>query len=1022
MSRPSIVIVPCIAFLACIFTPPSFGQSPAKNRIREAIESTSRVALHGNVHPLVRPEFDQGPVEGSLRLEDVTVVFSLTPAQQSDLKTLLDQQLNPDSPDFHQWLTPEQYADRFGLSPSDLEAVAGWLETQGLTVTQTARGGGWISFSGLAADVEAAFHTEIHRYIVNGQTYFANATNPELPSALARVVLGFRGLNNYRPKPMHVVRQLTAGSTPNFTSYLSGGNFLAPGDFATIYDVNALYSSGIDGTGQTIAVVGQTDFPMSDISTFRSLAGLPANNPTVLLIPGSADPGSTSTPDVTEADLDLEWSGAMAKNATVIFVNSTDAYDSLQYAIDQNLAAVISISYGACEQDMSTAQMNTLESMIQQANSEGITVVASSGDEGAAGCDLSSATSPIQAATHGLAVEVPSSLPNVTAMGGSEFNEGSGTYWQSLPAFPRADITPSALSYIPEKAWNDTSSTNGLLAGGGGPSAIFAKPSWQSGVTPNDNARDVPDLALSASPEHDGYLLCVQGSCVNGYRQNNAAQNLTVAGGTSVAAPTFAAIVALIVQKTGSRQGNINPTLYAMAANSPGAFHEITLGNNIVPCRPGTPNCPASAPYQFGFSASAGYNQVTGLGSVDALNLATAWNVSSSKDLPAPSLVTPAAGATGVVPSPTFTWTAVDGNAGYRILIATTAAALPTSASMVACSACTVVDATGPNVASYTATIPLAAGTYYWEVQAINPDNGTAAWSAVSSFASIGGPLAAATLTAPGNGATAVPLPPTFTWTSISGSAGYQILIANSPVGLPTNPSSTACGSCVVNTTTASTSYTPAASTLAGGTTYFWQAQAVASSGGGQTALWSGVSSFATAPSDFSLATAPGTMTLIRGSSGIANVTLTPINNFSGSVTLTCSVPGTLPGVTCSVGPLNGNNVATVTLIASSTARGFPATQRINRYGDGRVALLGLALLLMVLRNRQRARPEGQRIVYRQAALEILLASLLVANISCGGGSGGGATNSPAPESGSVIIQATSSSLSHSVSLTVNVS
>lgn len=155
-------------------------------------------------------------------------------------------------------------------------------------------------------------------------------------------------------------------------------------------------------------------------------------------------------------------------------------------------------------------------------------------------------------------------------MGGTEFNEGNGNYWLPAPNSGGVDVSPSALSYIPEVVWNDTLSSqntsNTLLAGGGGASTYVAKPSWQVGVTPNDNARDVPDVSLNASSLHDAYLVCVQGSCINGYR--NATLNLTVAGGTSAASPTFGAIVALLDEELGKPQGNINPILYAMAVGT----------------------------------------------------------------------------------------------------------------------------------------------------------------------------------------------------------------------------------------------------------------------------------------------------------------------------------------------------------------------------------------------------------------------------------------------------------------------
>jgi hypothetical protein len=583
---------------------------------------------------------------------------------------------------------------------------------------------------------------------VGGKTYYANASEPAMPAALADVVQGFTSLDNYGPKPRSVFRQANAGPQPDFTSYITGNIFMAPADFAVIYDLNPLYDNGIDGTGQSIAVMGQTDLvtdttgAASDVAAFRNAAGLPANPPNIVLVPGVSDP-KVVTGDIQEASLDVEWAGAVAKNATIIFVNggSEGVFSSaFPYAVDNNLAPVISISYGDCEAEWTSSELQSFASLGKEANAKGQTIVAAAGDSGAADCDEStSTTTVITSATQGLAVDFPASSPFVTAMGGTEFNEGAGNYWATAPN--GVDVSPSALFYIPEKAWNDTSTTNGLLAGGGGASTIEPKPSWQTGTgVPKDNVRDVPDLALNASPAHDGYLVCVQGSCVSGFRDPDnptLANALTVVGGTSAAVPSFGGIVALINQKTGSTQGNINYVLYPMAASSPAAFHDIITGDNKVPCTAGTVDCLNGG--EIGYSAGPGYDQATGLGSVDAYNLVTEWGSSGAGNLPAPTLSAPALGLANVSLTTTFSWTAVTGAAGYRIMIATSPADLTTNPAVGTCSGCAILDKTSGNSAtSYTpGSGALATGTlYYWQVQALEPStsSGTAAWSSVFVF------------------------------------------------------------------------------------------------------------------------------------------------------------------------------------------------------------------------------------------------------------------------------------------------
>ncbi|MGD0222288.1 MAG: protease pro-enzyme activation domain-containing protein [Terriglobia bacterium] len=1032
MRRKTIIALNLLALLWLVFLPGriSCAQSPQQDRISRPIAGSPAVWLEGNVRPMVQPENDMGPAEGSLKLENISLMFKLTASQQADLTELLAEQQDPSSPNYHHWLRPEQYADRFGLSPNDIKQVVAWLQSQGFTITQTARGRTWVSFSGTAAQVQAAFQTEIHNFSFHGQTYFANASEPAVPAALADVVLGVRGLDNYRLKPRSRVRHVKA--EPDFTSAISGNTFVAPGDFAVVYDVANLYNAGIDGTNQTVAVMGQTDLydSGSDVTAFRSAAGLPANSPKLELDPNSTDPGLSSG-DIEEASLDVEWAGAVAKNATIIYFYSTDVINySLYDAIDKNIAPVISISYGECEANWGSTPLSTLAQNAQRANSQGQTIVAAAGDSGAADCDVppANSTSVVTTAMHGLAVDAPASVPYVTGMGGTEFNEGSGLYWQAATSVT-GDIITSALSYIPEMGWNDTLSPvntqHELLAGGGGVSSYFTtKPTWQTGPgVPSDNARDVPDLSLNSSPVHEALLTCLQGSCVNGFRDAN--QDLTVVGGTSAAAPTFAGIVALINQQhvnTPPGQGNINPILYPMAQYAPAAFHDITTGNNMVPCEVGSPNCPTGG--EIGYSAGVGYDQVTGLGSVDAYNLVMEWD-STTAGLPAATLTAPANGATGVALTPAFSWSAVSGNNGYRIMIATSPADLTTNPGTSTCSACTIVDTTKANSSSYTPASALAAGTYFWQVQAIEPSSSTglAAWSEIFSFTTAGATLAAPTLSAPANGATAVSVTPTFTWTSVTGSTGYRILIAAVQSALPTNSAVGTCGGCAVGTTTTGTSYTPSASALVGGTTYYWEVQALAPSG--QNADWSSVFSFTTAAPDFSLSVSPTSLTIAPGANGTSTLTLTPINNIpTSSVTFTCST-GTLTGVTCSVGTLGANDQATVTITASSTARGFPAFPRNPRFGAWWVAGVALLCLLLIALSRLRRGGVPAAIwIVRHVALGAVLAALLLASLSCGssGGGGGGGSTSPQPESGTVTVTGTSTSTTHNAQISVTVS
>ncbi|WP_263352535.1 protease pro-enzyme activation domain-containing protein [Acidicapsa acidisoli] len=617
------------------------GQAPAPTaRVAAEINGSQMTALPNSKRSLALAQYDTGRLSPATKLQGISISFSRSESQEASLKALMAAQQNPSSPQYHQWLTPDQFAAQFGMSDADLAKVQTWLEQQGFSVDSVARSKNMIRFSGTARQVEMAFATEMHTYSVKTSTgvesHFAPSTALSVPSALAGVVESIRNLDDFRPRSHRKAMPLGVAH-PNYTDG-SGGHELAPADIYTIYDVTPLYSAGITGTGQSIALIGQSDVDLTDIANFRTAAGLPATTPTKVLVPGSGAPYFSSG-DESESDLDLEWSGAIAKSANLIFVytgdssNSSGAFDSIIYAIDQRIAPIISSSYGDCETDLNGSN---LETNFEQAAAQGQTVLSAAGDDGSTDCFVD--TNLTVAQQGALAVDYPASSPNVTGIGGTEFAgdaSAAGTYWNSSNGTGGS----SAIEYIPETTWNDDSTcksdaSSPLCATGGGASFLFTKPSWQTGAgVPADGARDVPDIALDASNVHDPYVYCssdiaatgISGSCSSGFLDSTG-KNLTEAGGTSFATPIFAGILALINQKENSTgQGLINPTLYSLASSSSvyaSAFHDINTGNND--CNSGSTFCLTSGS-SSGFSAGTGYDQVTGLGSVDANGLATNW-------------------------------------------------------------------------------------------------------------------------------------------------------------------------------------------------------------------------------------------------------------------------------------------------------------------------------------------------------------------------------------------------------------
>lgn len=619
------------ALLFCLlFASAAFGLS---DRIAGAIDPDQAVALRGNVPPQTRAAIDLGRADRNDIVRRVTIHFRPAPALQMELDQLLADQQNPKSPYYHTWLTPEQFGDRFSLTAADQAKVLQWLKDAGLSINSVAAARNWIAVDGKVGDVERAFHTEIHNYRIDGGTHFANATEPSIPAAIAPFVTGISELTDFQLlAPPHRVHST---QKPDGTNN-QGVHYLSPDDLAVIYDINPLYQEGYDGTGQTLVVLGGSNISESDIALFRSTFALPSINLTQILVPGSKDPGSVSDSE-PEADLDLEWSGAVARNANIVYVYAQSNLTAFDYAVSPPVGSslpgpLLSASFGSCEAQAGTL-LATLQSEVDQANSEGVTIVNSSGDSGPAGCDP---TQQSAAATMGESVEVPAALPGVTAVGGTEFNEGSGMYWNAI----NSTGYESALSYIPEAGWNASSPTNGLAASGGGASTYYGKPSWQNvtGV-PTGSFRDVPDVAMAASGTHDYYIVITSA---------NSSCSACPTGGTSASTPVFAGIIAILNQYAQAKGlgsgalGNINPTLYQLYTSTPNAFHDITEGNNIVACVISSLDCGNGS---FGYSAGVGYDLVTGLGSVDAANLVTQWFGQSTTSTGMPVIST-----SGIVP------------------------------------------------------------------------------------------------------------------------------------------------------------------------------------------------------------------------------------------------------------------------------------------------------------------------------------------------------------------------------------
>jgi hypothetical protein len=676
--------------------------------LTQAIDESQQVTLKGSVHGLATPANDRGAVDDGVALDRVQVMLKRSPAQETALHQLIQDMHTPGTASYHKWLTPAQFGEQFGPSDTDIATITAWLGSHGFTVTKVNPGKQTLEFSGSAGQFRKTFHTEIHKYAVNGQMHTANAGDPSIPAALAPVFGGFTTLNNFQPIS-HAKRlgsatfnPATHETKPDWTQI--SGNYtsliLAPGDFAVQYNVNPLYTAGTTGTGQTIAIINEANISIALVNQYRTLFGLPANPPTVII--DGNDPGidGVNNPDGPngasgEAYIDVEQSGAIAPNATIDLVIAADTtlntglYLAAEHAVYNNVAPVLSVSFGLCEGYVGASTNAFLNGLMEQAAAQGQTVLVSTGDAGSASCDQDE-----EYAVEGQTVSGFASTPYDVAVGGTDFyyssySGGTGTmidqaeqaqlatYWSLTPSnnTPMVSISSKAAP-IPEQPWNDSQyglnlsnvylldGSTSTAAGSGGASNCatgvplgngatggtcqgYPKPAWQSGTgVPADGVRDLPDVSLFAANgvNLSFYPFCASDGDCQPVGVGDVVQ-ISGYGGTSVSTPAFAAIMALVNQKYG-RQGQADYVLYKLAAQFPTAFNDVTVGTNTVPCAAGSTNCiavtnPLTIVTSSGYSvtegeigtgttaeynATAGYDLATGLGSVNAANLVADWN------------------------------------------------------------------------------------------------------------------------------------------------------------------------------------------------------------------------------------------------------------------------------------------------------------------------------------------------------------------------------------------------------------
>lgn len=666
-----------LLFLSVFSLATMLGQSPppsSQRRIMTAVDERSLVNLPGNTHSFALARFDQGPAPISMPAGRLILVLKRSAMQEADLQTYLASVQDPSSSSYHKFLSPEDFGARFGVGDADLQTIQAWLASHGMKVNRVSKARTALEIAGTVGQVQDAFHTSIHSYRVGGTQYWANTADPQIPEALSPIVAGLASMSSFKPAAQFIrgpsgrydPAKNTITPTYTFGSAQNGYYiFLGPADAATIYDTPTSLNPNFtgtkyDGTGVTIGIAGDSNIDVTQNANYRATFGLPAKA-TKVTVDGT-DPGENG--DAIEAYLDTEVSGGIAPGANVILYTAANTtlqsglFLAVARALDDNQADILNVSFGACEAEFGAAGNQYINSLWEQAAAQGIAVTVSTGDSGSAGCDNPDTE---QVAQYGLAVNGIASTPYDIAVGGTDFDALYANFPTSFTNYVNVTNTlanhRSALKYIPEEPWNDSTASNttlsanialsyygaadNIVAGGGGVSTTYPLPSWQ---TSNASAtgRNLPDVSFLAG---NGFYGAAWGLCTDqdydqstgtvlpdcaGTPTTGASFYLTGIGGTSAAAPAFAGILALLQQEVGSRLGQVDYVLYGLAKSKYSTvFHDVTTGDNSVSCQASTPNCtPDTLNFEFlsGYNATTGYDNASGLGSVDAAQLLNSWS------------------------------------------------------------------------------------------------------------------------------------------------------------------------------------------------------------------------------------------------------------------------------------------------------------------------------------------------------------------------------------------------------------
>jgi subtilase family serine protease len=886
-ARRSIAWALALACAAAVLGGSTTRTATAGAMAAPAADLSGLARLPGHVNGNARPQLDLGRAPDSLAIHGLEIVFAKTPSQQRAIEALIAAQQDPKSPQYHQWLTPAEYGARFGASEATVVAVSRWLTASGFTVGALPANRSELRFSGSKAQVETAFHTEIHLFEVDGVRHYANVENPAVPAGLAPAITLIRGLHDFYPKA-NVKRWSAhgAGAKPQITYDGGQENWVGPGDFAVMYNVGPLYGAGINGTGVTIAIVGESEIDSTVANTFWAGVGI-ATPPTIttMTVPaadGGSPVGQTMDQNEEEAYLDIEVAGGVAPGASIVLIADANAGTAFEYAIDQKIGQVINISFSECESLIGSSANTAIDTLFAEAAVQNQTVVVASDDAGVAGCEQTLFKQGTLATT-GFAVSGLASSPHALSVGGTDFDPTQQP--QSWATTNAPGTLVNAQAHIPEMVWNDTCANpiyakalgttsiafcneaqfNGtanifleIAGSGSGVSSClsvdatthactggYAVPSWQSGVAgipANLSGRAVPDVTSIAG----GWVIC---SYDNNPCDPTNTNDVDIVGGTSSSTPAVAAIIALLDQATGGGSGLVNPMLYRLAANEYGTpaapnssaancsaslgatigadcvFYNVTAGGNATPCTVATFTDTGSAPASTCGGAGAGQtNGIMELTAAPQYTAGSGFNLASGL-----GSINAAALVLAIALPPPSGLAATP--AGQSVQLSWTADAHAATYNVYQASA-SGQEGTTPVQTAVAGTSTTVSGLqfatdYYFTIAAVAAI-GTSAQSGEVHTMTV--PAAPTGLSATAGNASA-----SLTWTAVTGAASYNIYQGTSAGG----ESATAVQTGISGTTAT-------VSSLTNGTTYYFKIAAVDT--GGASALSNETSAMPMAP------------------------------------------------------------------------------------------------------------------------------------------------------------------------------